>query len=204
MKSATARTEAWERIDWSQPSVEMRRIQYEGRWDEWLPPEVSTVVDVGCGDGNMCPVFTDEPALDYTGVDLSSNRIARARERWGERAEFLEGDVYDLPFADDDFDLAFCQEVLHHLPAEGDTPVALSAVKELRRVARFAMVNQRCAIGERTERPGGVVVRRYERVTEVDAEMRGLGATQRWVVSAHRNWTLRCEVVDALWLFGPD
>jgi SAM-dependent methyltransferase len=80
------------------------------------------VVDVGCGALGLRAL---EPGLDVTGVDL----VARP----GYPGPFVQADAAaGLPFADREFDLAYCSSVIEHVePARRPAFAA-----ELRRVAR--------------------------------------------------------------------
>ncbi|GAA3731999.1 class I SAM-dependent methyltransferase [Salinactinospora qingdaonensis] len=92
------------------------------------------VLDIGTGPG----VLVDEIArrrrdLRLTGIDLSEDMIAAAQrnlEIWGSRANAHVGDVTELPFPDDSFDLIVTSFSLHHW----EDPQA--AVPELARVLR--------------------------------------------------------------------
>jgi SAM-dependent methyltransferase len=80
------------------------------------------VLDVGCGRLGLRAL---EPALDITGIDL-----APQPEYPG---PFLQADpAQGLPFKDGEFDLAYCNSVIEHVPPERRGAFAA----ELRRVAR--------------------------------------------------------------------
>jgi SAM-dependent methyltransferase len=81
------------------------------------------LLDVGCGDAWLAEHF---PA--YTGVDLSADAVAAARER-GLRVLQASADE-PLPFDDRSFDAVVLKDVLEHV----DNPVAL--VREVLRVLR--------------------------------------------------------------------
>jgi SAM-dependent methyltransferase len=85
-------------------------------------PERARVVDVGCGALGLRAL---EPELDITGVDLV--------DRPGYPGPFVRADATDrLPFADDEFDLAYSSSVVEHIPRERRAAFA----SEVRRVAR--------------------------------------------------------------------
>lgn len=95
----------------------------------------ASILDAGCGEGFLTDYLARrDPSLRLTGVDMSSEAIAYAEERFGERARFRTGNVYKLPFSDNSFDVVLCSEVLEHL----DEPDL--AVRELIRVARRHVV----------------------------------------------------------------
>lgn len=80
------------------------------------------VLDIGCGQLGLRAL---EPDLDITGVDL--------RRQPGYPGPFVRGDPAEgLPFADGEFDLAYCNSVIEHVPPERRAAFAA----ELRRVAR--------------------------------------------------------------------
>jgi SAM-dependent methyltransferase len=80
------------------------------------------IVDIGCG---RLGLRAYEPGLDITGVD-----VAPRPEYPG---PFVQADATrGLPFADGEFDLAYCSSVIEHLPPEHREAFA----RELRRVAR--------------------------------------------------------------------
>jgi SAM-dependent methyltransferase len=97
-------------------------------WDEALALVAAMrprrVLDAGCGDGLFARLIA---APVVVGVDNAPAMVARARE-YGVDARLA--DIQDLPFDDDEFDVAACNWVLYHLP---DLDRGLS---ELARVAR--------------------------------------------------------------------
>jgi len=82
----------------------------------------SRILDIGCG---RLGLRRHEPDLDITGVDRAL--------RPDYPGPFVEADVLEgLPFADGEFDLAYCSSVIEHVdPADRD-----AFARELRRVAR--------------------------------------------------------------------
>ena len=81
--------------------------------DERLDPlpdvEGAEVVELGCGGGQASVGFARRGA-HIVGVDFSIEQLRHAerlRDAYDVEAEFLAGDVTDLPLADDAFDLAF-------------------------------------------------------------------------------------------------
>ena len=99
------------------------------------PRNSEHILDLACGTG----VVTRQLAKlsvrfgSLTGADHNEGMLAVARARAAESgidAEWFEADAGELPFPDDRFDLAFCQQALQFFP---DRPRAL---QELRRVMR--------------------------------------------------------------------
>lgn len=95
------------------------------------------LIDIGCGPGAHLGLFADGviPGGKVVGLDSDSERLAIAVELHPELAaegsiQFEEGDLHDLPFEDDTFDVAWMSAVLHH----EETP--LDALAEMARVTR--------------------------------------------------------------------
>lgn len=77
---------------------------------EVAAPRGGRVADLCCGTGDLVfHLLRSDPALTVTGVDFTVPMLDGARARAakadpGHRADFLEGDVTALPFADQSFD----------------------------------------------------------------------------------------------------
>jgi SAM-dependent methyltransferase len=96
-------------------------------FDEVVALAPGRVLEVGCGTGGFARRLVDA-GIDVVAIDQSERMVELSREL-GVRAEV--GDVQDLPFADDEFDVAVANFMLYHVP---DLDRALT---ELRRVARI-------------------------------------------------------------------
>jgi ubiquinone/menaquinone biosynthesis C-methylase UbiE len=95
-------------------------------------PDDARVLDVGTGPGRIPRALADDhPRWAVDGVDLDPRMIAYARERdLAQRVSFAVGDVADLPYPDDSFDLIVSSMSQHHwTDVEG-------AMTSLRRVLR--------------------------------------------------------------------
>jgi len=91
------------------------------------------VLDLACGTGVVTRELARSgiPFGSLTGADHNAGMLAVARDRAAEDgvdATWVQADAGDLPFPDDRFDLALCQQALQFFP---DRPRAL---RELRRV----------------------------------------------------------------------
>jgi ubiquinone/menaquinone biosynthesis C-methylase UbiE len=92
-----------------------------------------SLLDLGTGTGRMLELFGPEIERGL-GLDLSLDMLLLARDRL-ERAALKhcsvrQGDIYDLPIADDSFDVVILHQVLHFLDDGG------RAIKEAARVLR--------------------------------------------------------------------
>ena len=91
------------------------------------------VLDFGCGPGTITVGLAEavEPG-EVHGIDMEESQVslARAAAEAGEHgnAVFHVGDVTDLKFEDNFFDVAHCRNVLMHVP---DTAAVLAEVKRV-------------------------------------------------------------------------
>lgn len=88
----------------------------------------ASVLEVGCGEGHLAAhLLSSAPRPQrFVATDVSLSRVAPGLDPL---LEFQEVSVYELPFADREFELVLCCEVLEHL----DHPDR--ALRELWRVA---------------------------------------------------------------------
>ena len=98
-------------------------------WDRAKP---QSVLDVGCGEGVLTERFADRVGEGHVvGVDLDDPKL---QAEWASRTrpnlEFRSLAGPDLPFGDDEFDIACALEVLEHVPDPRRT------LAEMVRVAR--------------------------------------------------------------------
>ncbi len=88
-------------------------------------PAARSVLDVGCGAGNYTLRLLEElPGLEVTLVDLSRPMLDRAEQRvraaTGGRITSVQGDVRELPFVAESFDVVLAAAVLHHLRTDAE------------------------------------------------------------------------------------
>jgi SAM-dependent methyltransferase len=95
---------------------------------EWVLQRIDvrknkTLLDVGCGRG-YCIVKFLGLGLDVTGCDIYTTPAA------GSVANYVQGNVENLPFSDRSFDVVTCFHTLEHVRRLG------AALQELKRVTR--------------------------------------------------------------------
>lgn len=111
-------------------SVEQRQAAYRDLIG--VQPE-DRVLDVCCGPGTLALDLAPHVA-HVTGLDLTPAMLQQARAAQAERdignADWVEGDVFALPWAESPFSLVTCSAAFHHMP----DPRA--ALREMVRVCR--------------------------------------------------------------------
>jgi SAM-dependent methyltransferase len=93
------------------------RFAHAARWIRRLAREDSTLVEVGCGSGNVLAYLRDESGVRrLAGLDVSLRALGRARERTG--CDTHAGSILDADLVRGlagRFDFAVLGAVLHHL-----------------------------------------------------------------------------------------
>ncbi len=91
-----------------------------------IPKDVSSIIDVGCGDGAITNVLSKH--YDVSAIDISPEAL-----------KFLDGKVHgkvssaeNIDFDNESFDLVFSSEMLEHL----DVNTLQAAVAELKRISK--------------------------------------------------------------------
>jgi len=87
--------------------------------DTWYPPG-SRVLEAGCGVGAQTVTLAQRsPGARFTSVDISAGSIAEAGRQAGlaglANVDFVQADLFALPFAPGSFDHVFVCFVLEHL-----------------------------------------------------------------------------------------
>lgn len=89
------------------------------------------VLEVGSGLGILLAELAAEwPQAHFTGIELSPDQLALARQHQRPNLVFLQGDAHRLPFPDQSFAVAYCRYLLEHVGAPVDV------LKEMRRVLK--------------------------------------------------------------------
>jgi SAM-dependent methyltransferase len=85
--------------------------------DKYVRPKPGErILDLGCGTGAAVDYLPEN--IDYTGIDISSAYIERAKSKYHQR-KFLVADITTSNEPDGPFDRAFSFGVLHHIPDDG-------------------------------------------------------------------------------------
>jgi 2-polyprenyl-3-methyl-5-hydroxy-6-metoxy-1,4-benzoquinol methylase len=103
----------------SNPVVRRLMASFERTLDELLArAEPSSLLDVGCGEGVLVHQWAQRlPDARIVGIDLEEDSIqAGWAAREAPNLEYRTMPAEDLPFANDEFDLASAIEVLEHVP----------------------------------------------------------------------------------------
>ena len=123
-------------LEWLRLRAE--RSAFARMLDRAIPPG-ATLLDLGCGTGQMSLYLASRGGRDVVGADLSmaSLRLASAAaKRFGLNVRFVQTDLHCAALAEEAFDVVYSSGVLHHTP----DPRAAFA-----RVARLA-------------KPGGIII----------------------------------------------
>jgi SAM-dependent methyltransferase len=106
--------------------------------DHVRPEPGARVLDLGCGPGELVPYLGP---VRYVGVDVSEAYIARARDAFGDQADFRVGDATRLAGDLRDFDVVLAFGVIHHLDDESAVRLLEGATGALRAGGRFVAVD---------------------------------------------------------------
>jgi SAM-dependent methyltransferase len=112
-----------------------RLIQKRLTYDRYqVHRHVQDVLDLGCGNGRHALYFARQ-GFNASGIDISPQAIEWARD-WAERemvaVNFRVGDVTQLPYADDSFDVIVSHGVLDHMLMSDAKATAKEAARVLR------------------------------------------------------------------------
>ena len=96
--------------------------------------DAAQVLEVGCGEGFVTNYLSKRfSSARFTGLEVRREALSFAKKS-GERANWLQGDAFQLPFRDHSVPVVVCAEVLEHLPD------AQAALAEMRRVCSGTLI----------------------------------------------------------------
>jgi len=86
-----------------------------------FPPH-GRILEAGCGAGRYVKYLHDH-GYDCVGIEFSGETVANVRRKWPE-LNVVQGDVAQMPFADDAFEGVLSVGVVEHFPAGPERPLA--------------------------------------------------------------------------------
>lgn len=79
------------------------------------PLNIDSVLDVGCGEGfTLARLSKEKIGKEFEGIEYDEGAITLGKKLYP-RLKITKGDIYDLPYKSNSFDLVVCTEVLEHL-----------------------------------------------------------------------------------------
>ncbi len=113
----------YETFDWSNLDSKTLRPKID-KILEVIPPDVKTVIDVGCGDGKITNILSLK--YEITGVDRSQNALNFVKTKK------IRSGSDNIPVQDNSFDLVFSSELLEHLEEDA----LFNTIKEFKRISK--------------------------------------------------------------------
>ena len=89
------------------------------------------VADIGCGNGRLCNFLKKHKRIKYTGIDNSEGLLTHAKKKT--KADFMLGDLTDIPLSDHSMDVITAIAAFHHLP---NKKLRSKSLKEMSRVLK--------------------------------------------------------------------
>lgn len=171
--------------------------------------DAGTIVDIGCGNGLWSAPLV-QAARQVIGLDYNAGACGHAA-RLGLQA--VQGDAFDLPFADSMADLVLNVEMAQHYEPGALPHLANEAARILRPGGRLLVVwGNRSALPHRLARLAAPLLRRRgltfdlvghppSRVREA-AEKAGLGLHEWFAICPPLRWRLRRVQGLLVYMFG--
>jgi len=96
----------------------IRRCLGGALWEKLQGPELSSVLEAGCGAGRFSEVLLALPGSVLTSTDLSSAvDVAQANCTGSDRLRLVQSDINALPFLAGSYDVVICLGVIQHTPS---------------------------------------------------------------------------------------
>ena len=123
--------EFWERRHHTKRFIRIKRILKTLILKTLTKNNSFSFIDVGCGDGEYLKhiIKYKNKNSAIIGFDISFSYLKRAKIK-SQKANFIRGDITNLPVKDNSVDIALCSEVIEHIPDYK------KCLKELFRIAK--------------------------------------------------------------------
>ncbi|NIM49033.1 MAG: methyltransferase domain-containing protein [Gemmatimonadales bacterium] len=142
------------RIRWARCYDAMNRLNFLGREGRFRERTVDlaaiargeTVLDVGCGTGNLTMAAKVRAGADGTvwGIDAAPEMIQEAERKAAEKqldVRYQVALIEDIPFPDGEFDVVLSSLMLHHLPRDLKRQGVAEISRVLKPGGRFVAVD---------------------------------------------------------------
>jgi len=131
-REGTVTGNTYDKYGSTNPVVKRLMARFEGTLEELFRTAApQSLLDVGCGEGVLTAKWAPRIEGRVVGIDLDDPQLhAEWAKRQAHNLEYRVMKAENLPFADDEFDVATAIEVLEHVPDPEHT------VSEMARVAR--------------------------------------------------------------------
>ena len=93
-----------------------------------MPEGTKRVLDVGCGWGRIATDVAQKQNVHVSGIDISSHFVKLFNKRLKEQGKAVVGDMRQIPFGDNVFDLVYCVVSLMYLSSKQDQKKALTEI----------------------------------------------------------------------------
>jgi 2-polyprenyl-3-methyl-5-hydroxy-6-metoxy-1,4-benzoquinol methylase len=130
-REGTVTGNTYDKYGSTNPVVKRLMAQFEGTLEELFKQAApASLLDVGCGEGVLTHQWAQRIDGRVVGIDLDDPQLhAEWKGRQCANLEYMVMKAENLPFGDDEFDVATAIEVLEHVPDPEHT------VSEMARVA---------------------------------------------------------------------
>ena len=131
-REGTVTGNTYDKYGSTNPVVKRLMAGFEASLDELFEKaSPSTILDVGCGEGVLTEKWARRCDGSVVGIDLDDPALhAEWEKRSAPNLEYRVMKAENLPFADDEFELASAIEVLEHVPEPEATLSEMARVAE--------------------------------------------------------------------------
>ena len=101
--------------DTSTPLNLQKRINFLKRF---ITPNQTKLLDCGCGAGEYVQSFIEQFSIDAWGIEYLEEKVSQAKQSNTAANRITQGDIQNIEYLDNTFDIALLNEVLEHVPDE--------------------------------------------------------------------------------------
>jgi 2-polyprenyl-3-methyl-5-hydroxy-6-metoxy-1,4-benzoquinol methylase len=129
-REGTVTGNTYDKYGSTNPVVKRLMANFEGTLEElFVKAAPKTLLDVGCGEGVLTHQWAQRVDGRVVGIDLDDPQLhAQWEQRRAPNLEYKVLKAENMPFGDDEFDVASAIEVLEHVPDPEHTVAEMARV----------------------------------------------------------------------------
>jgi len=115
-------TTFYDNLNWEKAELKRKLIDKINLIINSIPKDVTTIIDVGCGDGTISNALKEKYNIVAVDTSVKALRYVKTKK--------LSASADNLSFRTNEFDLVFSSEMIEHLPEN----IYIKSIDELKRV----------------------------------------------------------------------